>query len=218
MRWSELIDAVGNEPVFETGSLLVGGVDPRDVMRQLSRWTSSGNLVQLRRGLYAFGGKWANWRRQPHGFEIANLIVRGSYVSLSSVLSEQGLIPDYAPSVTSVTTSRPRVMTTALGTFLYRHVRDEMFWGYEWRDLGGGNGAYVACAEKALIDLFYLARRPDQTAYLHELRLQNLARFELGTLVSMAERTGKNAIVSAAHWVAEQAVSEAANSEEWSRT
>lgn len=213
MRWSELIDAVGDEPVFETGSLLVGGVDPKDVMRQLSRWTAAGDLVQLRRGLYAFGGKWANGRRGPHGFEIANLVVRGSYVSLSSVLSEQGIIPDYVPSVTSVTTGRPRVATTALGTFLYRHVCDDMFWGYEWRDLGAGGGAYVASTEKALIDLFYLARRPDQVAYLHELRLQNLVRLELDTLVMMAQRTGKRAVVSAADWVTEQAALEAAGEE-----
>ena len=214
MRWNELIDAVGDEPVFETGSLLVGGVDPKDVMRQLSRWTAAGDLVQLRRGLYALGGKWANGRRRPHGFEIANLVVRGSYVSLSSVLSEQGIIPDYVPSVTSVTTGRPRIVTTALGIFLYRHVRNDMFWGYEWRDLGAGKGAYVASTEKALIDLFYLARRPDQLDYLHELRLQNLERLELDALVMMAQRTGKSAVISAAHWVAGQAAREAAGSEE----
>lgn len=212
MRWSELIEAVGDEPVFETGSLLVGGVDPNDVTRQLSRWTSCGNLVQLRRGAYAFAGKWAQGRRRPHGFELANLIRRGSYVSMSSVLSEQGIIPDYVPTVTSVTTGRPRIVTTEVGTFSYRHVRDQMFWGYEWRDLGAGSGAYVACTEKALIDLFYLAPRPDQLGHLHELRLQNLARIESETLVTMAQRTGKKAVVSAAHWVAERASGEAADS------
>ncbi|MCS7080575.1 MAG: hypothetical protein NZ585_11100 [Chloracidobacterium sp.] len=53
MEFAELLRLVGNEPVFETGLLLAGAVDPNDVRRQLSRWTTAGRLYQLRRGLYA---------------------------------------------------------------------------------------------------------------------------------------------------------------------
>lgn len=210
MRWTELLDAVGDSPVFETGTLLVRGVDSKDVRRQLSRWAASGNLVQLRRGLYAFGGAQAHGRRRPHWFEIANRLVRGSYVSLTSVLSEQGVIPEYVPSVTSVTTGRPQVLTTPLGVFVYRHVRDEMFWGYESRELGAGAGVYVASLEKALIDLLYLARHPDDPAYLRQLRLQNLERIELDTCAAMAVKTGRASVVRAAEWVADQAAGEIA--------
>lgn len=214
MRWSELLDAVGDDSLLETGMLLVGGVDPKDVMRQLSRWTASGSLVQLRRGLYAFGGAWAGARRRPHGFEIANRLARGSYVSLTSVLSEQGIIPEYVPSVTSVTTGRPRVVKTPLGVFVYRHVRPEMFRDYEWRDLEGGAGAYVARVEKALIDLLYLARKPDDPAYLRQLRLQNLDRIELDTLAEMANKAGRLAVVRAVEWVAREAARDSAVSQE----
>jgi predicted transcriptional regulator of viral defense system len=205
MRWTELLEAVGDAPLFETGSLLVGGVDPRDVMRQLSRWTTSGKLVQVRRGLYVFGGAWSGGRRRAHGFEVANRLVHGSYVSLATVLSEQGVIPEYVPSVTSVTTGRPCVATTPLGVFVYRHVRPEMFWGHEWRDLGGGAGAYVAGVDKALIDMLYLARAPDDPAYLRQLRLQNLDRLGLDALAMMAQRTGRGSVVRAVAWIAHEA-------------
>ena len=58
MRFEELAEIVADEPVFETGLLLAGAVDPADLRRQLSRWTSSG----------AFGNCGADcipWRR--HG-------------------------------------------------------------------------------------------------------------------------------------------------------
>jgi len=50
MEFANLLKIVGEEPVFETSLLLAGEVDPADVRRQLSRWTTSGRLHQLRRG------------------------------------------------------------------------------------------------------------------------------------------------------------------------
>src|SRR5689334_4820969 len=38
MRFEDLLETVDREPVFETGLLLAGDVDPADVRRQLSRW------------------------------------------------------------------------------------------------------------------------------------------------------------------------------------
>ena len=53
MEFQELLHVVGDEPLFETGLLLAGDVNPDNVRRQLSRWTAAGKLYQLRRGLYA---------------------------------------------------------------------------------------------------------------------------------------------------------------------
>ncbi len=75
----------------------MGDVDRADVMRQLSRWVASGKLVQLRRGLYAFAGSQMRGLRTPGPYEIANRLVPGSYVSLSSVLARAGLIPSTCP-------------------------------------------------------------------------------------------------------------------------
>lgn len=42
MEFRQLVEIVGDEPVFETDILLAGDVDPNDVRRQLSRWTQAG--------------------------------------------------------------------------------------------------------------------------------------------------------------------------------
>ena len=82
MELGDLIRVVGDEPVFETSLLLAGDVDPCDVRRQLSRWTSAGRLYQLRRGLYALAPPYQ--KVKPHPFVSANRMVRGSYVSCQS--------------------------------------------------------------------------------------------------------------------------------------
>ena len=53
MKFEELIAAVADEPVFETGLLLARPADAGNVRRQLSRWVRGGKVHQMRRGLYA---------------------------------------------------------------------------------------------------------------------------------------------------------------------
>lgn len=201
MRWQELIAAVGPEPIFDSGTLLVGPADAGDVARQLSRWVADGRLVRLRRGLYAFGGAEAAIRRRLDPYEIANRLVPGSYVSLGSVLSRAGVIPEYVPVTTSVTTGRPGRRVTPLGAFVYRHVRTSLFWGFETDTLPSGARAYVATPEKALIDLLYLRSDSADPRYLDELRLQHLERFRLDVLATMAEKTKVPRVVSAVEYV-----------------
>ena len=66
MEFGKLLALVGEEPVFETALLLAGEVSPEGVRLQLSCWTKSGRLYQLRRGLYAlappFQKIWAGFR------------------------------------------------------------------------------------------------------------------------------------------------------------
>jgi predicted transcriptional regulator of viral defense system len=188
MKWPDLMAAVASEPVFTTGLLLVGDVDPSSLRRQLSRWVNDGRLVQLRRGLYLLAEPYR--KVQPHPFLLANRLKPASYVSLQSALAEHGLIPEYVPVVTSVTTGRPGEKRTSAGTFLYKHVRRSGFFGYTSRDLGTWQAAFVAGAEKALLDLVYLTPGGDDMDYLRELRLQNMDRLNPTTLIQIAERSG----------------------------
>src|SRR3954466_2221215 len=99
MKFEELLEIVADDPLFETGVLLAGDVDPANVHRQLSRWVRAGRLHQLRRGLYAVAPPFQKVR--PHPFLIANRLVPGSYVSLQSVLANSSLIPESVPVTTS---------------------------------------------------------------------------------------------------------------------
>jgi len=207
MEFSRLIELVGDEPVFRTEILLAGAVDPNDVRRQLSRWVSAGRLYQLRRGVYALMPPFQRVRAHP--FVVANRMVRGSYVSLHSALAYCSLIPEGVPVVTSVSTSRPGRWNTPLGSYEFRHIKIDLFFGYHLEEVSPGQRAFVAMPEKALLDLAYLHAGGDNPAYLRELRLQNLERLDLNVLCHLAERTGKPKLRRMAAYVGELANAEA---------
>lgn len=212
MEFRQLLEIVGQEPVFETGLLLTGAVDPRHIRRQLVRWKNTGKIIQLRRGLYTLAPP--HQRVRPHPFLVANGMVRASYVSLQSALAHAGLIPEYVPVTTSVTTERPNRWETPLGVFDFRHVQTGLFFGYRSIDLGEGQAALVAGPEKALIDLIYLEPGANSPEYLRELRLQHLERLDLQALAEMAARTGKPKLERAVVFIDRLAQEEAAEYEE----
>lgn len=188
MYFQQLLTIVGDEPFFETGLLLAGDVDPRDVRRQLSRWVRAGKVFQLRRGLYMLAPTYR--KVVPHPFLTANHLRRPSYVSLHSALAHYGMIPEYAPAVVSVTTARPGALATPIGSFRYRHVRGGIFQGYEEIEVAPGQTAFVATPEKALIDTMYLTPGGGSREFLEGLRLQRLEKIKLENLEREAAVAG----------------------------
>lgn len=197
---------VGDEPVFETGLLFAGDEDPANVRRQLSRWTEAGQLYQLRRGLYALAPPYQ--KTKPHPFLVANRMVKASYVSCQSALAHFGLIPDHVPVAVSVTTLRPCAWETPLGAFEFHHLKPTLLFGYRFTELGGGQQAFVATPEKALMDLVHFQPEGDSQAYLDALRLQNLDRLDIDELQRLAQRAGSAKLCRAATRAAALALSE----------
>jgi hypothetical protein len=58
--------------------------------------------------------------------------------------------------------------------------------GYSRVDTGSGQQAFIASAEKALLDLVYLQPEGDSADYLRSLRLQNLGRLDVVLLKRLA--------------------------------
>jgi predicted transcriptional regulator of viral defense system len=206
MRFEKLIEVVGDEPVFETDLLFAGDVDPVNAQRQLSRWTRAGRIYQLRRGLYALAPPFQ--KVKPHPFLVANRMMQPSYVSLQSALAHYGLIPEYVPITTSVTTMRTGRWDTPLGSYAFRHVKHDLFRGYRLLDVTPEQRAFVASPEKALLDLIYLQPNADSLDYLGELRLQNLDQLDMGELERQASRAASPKLCRAAANLARLAQSE----------
>ena len=192
MRFEELLETVGDLPLFQSSLLLAGDRDPGDVRRQLSRWTASGRILQLRRNLYALASPWR--RVQPHPFLIANELQHPSYVSLQSALAYHGMIPEAVPVTISVTTARPVQIDTPFGRHIYRHVRPEVFFGYERVSLPQNQEALLADPSKALLDLVYLTPKGEMLEHLRSLRLEGIEDLEEEDLHSHAARWEKEKI------------------------
>lgn len=186
MKWNEVLRIAQDKPVFPSSFLLAGRGSTAGVRRQLDRWVKSGRLLRLRRGVYAVAPPYRVGA--PHPFLVANHLRRPSYVSLQSALSHYGMIPEFVPLTTSVTTGRPEELDTPLGRFLFRHVKKSAFFGYTQVEISPGQPVFLASPEKALLDLLYLTPGSDSAAYLEELRFEPSDRFDWETLRMHTER------------------------------
>ena len=195
MTFNEAMALIGNRPLFSADDL--PDTPTRPV--QLSRWVASGRLYRLTRGLYALKPPFQ--RTVPHPFLIANRIVDASYISLQSALHHHGILADPAPAVTNVTISRPGLWDTELGAFVYRHVKTDLFHDYEEIEVGAGQSARVASAEKALIDLFYLTPNVAHPACLRSLHLINLEKLNARKIVRLANGVERKRVRWAANGI-----------------
>jgi len=187
MKWQELLHKVGDEPVFRTGFLAATDESLAELRLQLSRWAKSGRLIQLKKGLYTLAQPYR--KVPPHPFVLANAMKKASYVSTQSAMAYYGMIPEYVAAVTSVTTQRPEQANTAVGQFVFRHVKNNWFHNYKQTELRSGQKAFIATPEKALLDLVYLTPDSDNYDFLTELRLQNWEQLNTDAILELADKS-----------------------------
>ena len=185
MNFKDLVKIVGNLPCFTT-RFLSAGENLSQVRLQLVRWVRDGRLVKLHKGLYTLAEPYR--KIKPDSFSIANALKSHSYISLQSALAWHGLIPEFVPAITSVTTARPQTIQTPLGRFEYRHIAVNLFWGYQKVELVDKQEAFVATPEKAILDLAYLTAGGDKQEFLEELRLQNFGKLNKDILWQYAKK------------------------------
>ncbi|NQT93347.1 MAG: type IV toxin-antitoxin system AbiEi family antitoxin domain-containing protein [Lentisphaerae bacterium] len=195
MNIGNLIARVPAHGVFRTGQILAGQASPTDVRRQLNRWVRSGKVLKLRRGVYALCELYA--KASPHPFLVANLLKKASYVSLHSALAHYGMIPEYVPVTTSVTTGRPEEVPTPVGRFQFRHVATHLLNGFVETEVAPGQHVLLATPYKALVDLLYLTPGSDDVAYLRELRITRSMGFDDAMLRLEADRSGSRKVARA---------------------
>jgi predicted transcriptional regulator of viral defense system len=195
MKFGSFIQKYGCLPVIQAENLLAGVLDPSVIQVQISRWEKAGKIIQLKRGVYMLAEPY----RKVEIFHpyIASILKNPSYVSLEKALEFHHLIPEAVRVYTSLTTKRPGEFSTPIGAFHYQHIQTSLFWGYESVTMNNQT-AFIACPEKALLDLFYLKETQVTMEYLMELRLQNLEGLSVRRFLEYAKRFGKPRILKAA--------------------
>lgn len=168
-------------------------IDPNFDDSQLYRWQKKGYLQKITRAHYIFSDSEINNHLK---FQISNQVYGPSYISLESSLNLYGLIPELVFSPTAVTTRRTYQINSPVGTFIYRHIKPELFFGYEIERFQ--SYCYkIANMEKCLLDFLYLnpgiktltqieEQRIDLELFLEEYKpelfLEYLAKFKTKAL------------------------------------
>lgn len=154
--------------------------NPRDKVTTLLR---RGDIIRVKKGLYIFGDE---LRRHPFSRQLlANLIRGPSFVSLDSALSFHSLIPERVQATTSVTTRRPKVFETPIGSFIYRQSPKKCFHLGLDRVEEGDVTFLIATPERALADKVRddrghpLRTQTDAEEYLFDNLRIDPAEFEL---------------------------------------
>jgi predicted transcriptional regulator of viral defense system len=160
----------------------------------LGRWVKQGYLIRLRQGYYTF----PEYREQKDfAWYFANRIYKPSYISLHTVLSFYGIIPEAVPQITSVTTLKTAIFSNDFGEYSYKSVKDDLMFGYDLKEMDGGRRIMFATPEKALIDLLYLYPFYNSERELSELRLDESFMDEelnMDRLLEYTSRIGNKAL------------------------
>lgn len=170
------------KPLFsvEEGRILGWDQAPKVLNLQLHQWAKAGELVRLKRGVYGFP------ELVKDKIDVARVLYGPAYVSLEYALHQYGLLPDVAFAVTLVTPKITRKFSTPFGLFVYRKIRQGLFWGYDPSTLLGER-------EKTLLDYFYLngARLFAEDDFWETARWQNLDSIDFKKARAYARRFGE---------------------------
>ncbi len=144
--------------------LLKGYKKPRD---KITAFLKSGELVQVKRGLYLFGTK---YKKNPYNIlELSNLIYGPSAVSLEYALSYYGLIPERVETITAISPKKNKEYNTPVGRFTYKHIHPNKYSaGITLMEFDEARHVFIASPEKALCDLVLLSGRKVELSNLKE--------------------------------------------------
>ncbi len=120
--------------------------------RRLNEWQRKDYIKKIKRGFYCF----ADYQKQENFlFFTANKIYSPSYISLESALSYYSFIPESTFLTTSVTSRNTAKYNSPVGSFAYKNIKPQLFFGYRLiKDFG--INIRIAEPEKLLLDYLYL--------------------------------------------------------------
>jgi predicted transcriptional regulator of viral defense system len=134
--------------------------------KNLINWQKKGFLIKLRNGYYLLTESKIDEFRL---YQIANKLYEPSYISLESALNFYGIIPEGVYQIQSVSTLKTEKFATGVGTFNYRTIKKELYFGYSL--VTKNNCTFrMATGEKAVLDFLYLRSDIDNYLSFESLR------------------------------------------------
>ncbi len=128
-----------------------------------SRMVRKKLLLRIEKNIYILPEKFAYIDR------IANQIYSPSYLSFESALSWWGVLSQAPYSLTFASSKRSKKISIGKVEIVYRHLKDDLFFGFENR-----NNLFIAEPEKAFLDLAYFVSFGRENVNLKNLAVEKL--------------------------------------------
>lgn len=150
MKYLDFLEKFQTYPVITLADIRT--VFPTFNPRRLYEWQKTNKIKKISNGFYVFSDKKLN---EVETCFIANKLREPSYISLEYALSYYSLIPETVFLRTNITTKKTAFIKSAIGDFSYRSIKENLFFGYTIKEMGGIKFK-IAEPEKALLDFLYL--------------------------------------------------------------
>lgn len=137
-------------------AILIGKKE-RNLDGKISQLTKIGYLLSFKKGIYTTTTYYEKFNIEGYNEYIANILRSPSYISLEYILSKEGLIPEAVYTVTSITIKTSRFFDNFLGSFSYKNIKKDLFFGYQEKKWGDKK-IFFATKAKALFDFLYLKK------------------------------------------------------------
>ncbi|MEA1962775.1 MAG: hypothetical protein U9M94_00885 [Patescibacteria group bacterium] len=184
MKYIDLINKMPDQ-IFSIHDLALIGI--KIYPYQLSLWSQKKYIQKLKNGLYIISERAKDLKIETIAFNL----YQPSYISLEWALFKYGLIPEIVFNLTSVTAKSTRIFKNNFGSFFYRHLKKELFFGY--RKISENGQIYlIAEPEKALLDYLYLnspkikTKEDIEELRFNEIEIKKLNKTKLKKYAKMA--------------------------------
>jgi len=198
MTYTQFKNRLQKLPIISVRQFFDIGQHVQVIRNQLNRWQKKGLVIKLKKGLYVLN---ENDRKiHPSRIFLANAIYSPSYVSTEYVLGYYDLIPEKVQDVTCITTKKTAKFTNAFGTFVYQHVKTELFFGFKEIQDENKLPVLIAEPEKAMLDFIYLNlsnfKNKNKDVFTESYRFQNLGLLKRKKLIEYARRYNNKAVLN----------------------
>ncbi|WP_456440404.1 type IV toxin-antitoxin system AbiEi family antitoxin domain-containing protein [Caldithrix abyssi] len=141
-----------NKPIFNLRDLeRVLNVLPTSAKVIASRYVRAGLLIRLKRDMYVLAEQWPYFSIEQK-FQFANLIQTPSYISLMTALSYYHISTQIQRDfIESIALKRTKQVNIEKTIFHYSKIKSDLYFGFVRQ-----RNFFIAEAEKALLDAFYL--------------------------------------------------------------
>jgi len=198
MTYTEFKNHFRNFPIISVSQIFSDNQGIQVLRNQLNRWQKRDLIIKLKQGLYILN---ENDRKiHPSRIFLANAMYAPSYVSTEYALGYYDLIPEKVEDVTSVTTKNVKKFRNAFGTFVYQHVKTDLFFGFKEIQDENKLPVFIAEPEKAMLDFIYLNlsnfKNKNKDVFTESYRFQNLGLLKRKKLIEYARRYNNKAVLN----------------------
>lgn len=158
MKFTNILKKYEETPIFRISQLKSDwadmGLQPESLGVAISRALKEMRILQLKRGFYVTQEYINSHNTENYRLYLANLLQKGSYISLQTALEYYEISTEYKSTITSISPKGTFNYKNSIGEYRYKSIKRDKFFGFKLEQIGEYN-ILIAEKYKAILDYLY---------------------------------------------------------------